>query len=54
MPLLFEDPGVNEFRGLNLRSLKVDQAWLVLNSALNQPAWLYARSDDCDKVKKKK
>lgn len=51
MPKLFEDPGVDEFRGLDLSTLGVDQAWLVLNSALKDATtWLYVRSDDCDRV----
>lgn len=52
MPLLFEDPGMDEFRGLDLRTLSIDHAWIVLQSAFEQPAWLYVRSDDCDQVTK--
>lgn len=50
MPWLLEDPGTDEFRGLDLLSLNIDEAWLVLNSALDVRSWLYGRSDDCDKV----
>ncbi|XP_046657308.1 heparan-alpha-glucosaminide N-acetyltransferase-like [Daphnia pulicaria] len=47
MPKLFEDPGVDEFRGLNLRNLKIDEAWMVVTSHLPRPTWLYVLSDDC-------
>ena len=48
--LLFEDAGADEFQGLDLKTLHIDQAWLRINSKLNQSAWLYARSDDCHRV----
>ena len=47
MSNLFEDPGVDEFRGLYLRNLSIDEAWLVITSHLEQPSWLYVLSDDC-------
>lgn len=47
---LFEDPGAEEFRGLSLLTLGIDQAWLVLNSSLPETTWLYVRSDDCRQV----
>lgn len=44
---------MDEFRGLNLRTLSIDHAWLVLNNHLpEKPAWLYVKSDDCDQVTK--
>jgi hypothetical protein len=52
MPKLFEDPGVDEFRGLNLRDLRIDEAWMVITSNLLNPSWLYVLSDDCDQVSK--
>jgi hypothetical protein len=48
--LLFEDPGADEFEGLDLKTLHIDQSWLRINSKLNQSTWLYARSDDCYRV----
>ena len=50
MPKLFEDPGVDEFRGLDLRNLNIDEAWMVVKSDLQVPSWLYVLSDDCDQV----
>lgn len=50
MPKLFEDPGVDEFRGLDLRSLKIDQAWMVVTSTFKHQTWLYVLSDDCHQV----
>lgn len=50
MPKLFEDPGVDEFNGLDLTKLKIDQAYIVVTSDWNQPTWLYALSDDCYQV----
>lgn len=50
MPKLFEDPGVDEFRGLDMRNLGIDEAWLVVTSQLTNPSWLYVLSDDCDQV----
>ena len=51
MPKLFEDPGVDEFGGLNLRDLRIDEAWMVITSNLPSPSWLYVLSDDCDQVR---
>ncbi|KAK4013056.1 hypothetical protein OUZ56_025299 [Daphnia magna] len=48
MPKLFEDPGVDEFRGLDMRNLSIDEAWMVVTSQLASPSWLYVLSDDCD------
>ena len=45
-----ENPGMDEFQGLDLTILKVDQAWLRVRSQLNQSSWLYARQDECYKV----
>jgi len=45
-----EDPGMDEFEGLDLRNLQIDQAWLRIRSQLDRPTWLYVRSDDCYKV----
>lgn len=45
-----EDPGMDEYEGLDLRNLQIDEAWLRIRSQLNRPAWLYVRSDDCYKV----
>lgn len=50
MPKLFEDPGLDEYRGLNLRNLKIDEAWMVVTSHLPRPTWLYVLSDDCTQV----
>lgn len=50
MPKLFEDPGVDEFRGLDMRNLSIDEAWMVVTSQLASPSWLYVLSDDCDQV----
>ena len=47
---IFEDPGQDEFNGLNLRQLKIDQAYLVVNSSLDHPTFLYGRTDECDQV----
>lgn len=40
---------VSTFRSLNLKDLKVDQAFLNVSNALNSPLYLYALSDDCVK-----
>lgn len=50
MTKLFEDPGVDEFNGLDLRQLKIDQAYMTVTSDLDQPTWVYALSDDCYQV----
>ncbi len=50
MSKLFEDPGVDEFRGLDLRNLNIDEAWMVVTSNLQEPSWLYVLSDNCDQV----
>ena len=50
MGKLFEDVGADEFQGLDMKSLHMDQAWLRINSQLDQSVGLYARSDDCYQV----
>ncbi|XP_054730275.1 heparan-alpha-glucosaminide N-acetyltransferase [Anastrepha obliqua] len=35
------------WRGLNMRELKVDEAFVVVKSHYAQPAYLYSRSDEC-------
>jgi hypothetical protein len=45
-----EDPGWEEFRGLNLSNLKVDEAYVNVTSLLYSPLWLYTLSDECYKV----
>lgn len=50
MAKVFEEPGSDAFAGLDLRSLRIDHAWLVVTSAVDRGAWLYARSDDCYRV----
>lgn len=50
MPKLFEDPGIDEFRGLDLKNLKIDQAYMVVTSSLPKTSWLYVLSDDCNQV----
>ena len=40
---------VSTFRNLNLKDLKVDQAFLNVSNALNSPFYLYALSDECVK-----
>ena len=47
---IFEDPGQDEFNGLNLRQLKIDEAYLVVKSSLDYPTFLYGRTDECDQV----
>lgn len=42
------------WRGMNMRDLKVDEAYLVVKSHYNQPAYLYSRSEECYTVSKKK
>lgn len=44
-----EDPGWQEFRGLNLSNLKVDEAYLNVTSFIYSPLWLYTLSDECYK-----
>ena len=45
-----ENPGMDEFEGLDLRNLWIDEAWLRVRSQWDQSTWLYARSDECYKV----
>jgi hypothetical protein len=45
-----EDPGWQEFRGLNLSALKVDEAYVNVTSRIYSPLWLYTLSDECYKV----
>jgi len=45
---IFEDPGQDEFDGLNLRQLKIDEAYLVVTSSLDHSTFLYGRTDECD------
>lgn len=40
------------FRDFDLSRLKIDEAYLSVNSSLSSPWWLYAKSDDCYKVNK--
>jgi heparan-alpha-glucosaminide N-acetyltransferase len=40
---------VSTFRNLNLKDLKVDQAFFNVSNALNTPFYLYTLSDDCVK-----
>lgn len=40
------------WRGMNMRDLKVDEAYLVVKSHYNQPAYLYSRSEECYTVSK--
>ena len=47
---IFEDPGQDEFDGLNLRQLKIDEAYLVVTSSLDHSTFLYGRTDECDQV----
>ncbi|XP_039958205.1 heparan-alpha-glucosaminide N-acetyltransferase [Bactrocera tryoni] len=35
------------WRGMNMRDLKVDEAYLVVKSHYNKPAYLYSRSEEC-------
>ncbi|XP_017488418.1 PREDICTED: heparan-alpha-glucosaminide N-acetyltransferase [Rhagoletis zephyria] len=35
------------WRGLNMRELKVDEAYMVVKSHYEKPAYLYSRSDEC-------
>lgn len=37
------------FRGLDLKQLKVDQAYLNVSNALNEPLFLYTLSEECVK-----
>lgn len=46
-----EDPGWQEFRGLNLSDLKVDEAYVNVTSLLHSPLWLYTLSEECYKVR---
>jgi hypothetical protein len=46
-----EDPGWQEFRGLNLSNLKVDEAYVNATSFLYSPLWLYTLSSECYKVR---
>jgi hypothetical protein len=46
-----EDPGWQEYRGLNLSDLKVDEAYVNVTSLLYSPLWLYTLSDECYKVR---
>jgi hypothetical protein len=45
-----EDPGWQEFRGLNLSDLEVDEAYVNVTSLIYSPLWLYTLSDECYKV----
>lgn len=40
----------DDFDGLNLRKLKVDQAYLNVTSTLQRNAWIYSLSDECVSV----
>lgn len=42
------------FRGLDLRNLKVDQAYLNVSNALNKKFYLYALTEECIKCPFKK
>jgi len=45
-----EDPGWEEFRGLNRSDLKVDEAYVKVTSRIDSPFWLYTLSEECYKV----
>jgi hypothetical protein len=45
-----EDPGWEEFRGLNLSDLVVDEAYVSVTSLIDSPLWLYTLSDECYRV----
>ncbi|CAL4099427.1 unnamed protein product [Meganyctiphanes norvegica] len=42
-----EDPGAEEFQGLNLNELGVDEAYLRVTSNYTEDLYLYTRSGDC-------
>lgn len=43
-----EDPGVEEYQGLNMSALKMDQAYIV--GVTDRDVGVYAVSDDCFRV----
>ncbi|PZC75768.1 hypothetical protein B5X24_HaOG205685 [Helicoverpa armigera] len=43
-----EDPGVQEYEGLNMTALQMDQAYMVGSSAVDVS--VYSVSDDCFRV----
>jgi len=45
-----EDPGWEEFRGLNRSDLEVDEAYVNVTSRIDSPLWLYTLSEECYKV----
>lgn len=46
-----EDPGIANFKGFNISSLKIDEAWINVTSLVGDGAmWLYELSSDCHKV----
>lgn len=45
-----EDPGVTAWRGLDLNSLQVDEAYLNITSNKDE-VYLYSISEDCDRVR---
>lgn len=43
-----------EWRGLNMRSLKVDEAYLILKSHFPKATYLYSLSEACYSVRRNK